>query len=254
MRFADLRAAAMAAVACCCLAGCGHPRSDDPDRAVTAESRLRVAAASEESGNREMAGSMYAEAAAAAPASSEIQLRAAEGLARAGKLEAAADILVRRLRDSPRDVDLLGALGGVQILAGKPEQAVATLSSVLAARPDDVRSLVNKAVALDMLRRPNEAQPLYRRALVLAPGDATISNDLALSLMLSGHLDEARQTLAPFRGASGMPDRMAVNLAILDAAGGRADLSAPVLLGRVGAADSAALMDAIRQAPVAARP
>lgn len=253
MRSGDLRAAALALSALCVLAGCNSRTADGSDRSVSAESRLRVAAASETAGYRDMAASSYAEAARAAPEDGSVQVQAAEGLARTGKREDAARVLARRLAADPKDIAAGRALGEVQILSGRPEQAVATLTAVLAARPDDIGALGNKGVALDLLNRHAEAQQLYRRALALAPGDATISNDLALSQMLSGHLDDARRTLEPFRGASGVPNRIAINLAILDAAAGRSDIAGPVLEGRVVRADPASLADAIRQAPVMSR-
>ena len=45
-------------------------------------------------------------------------------------------------------------------------------------------------------------------------------NDLALSLMLSGHSDEARKVLLPFRDVANLPERVRINLGIVEAAGG----------------------------------
>jgi Flp pilus assembly protein TadD len=226
------------------LAGCAAQQGSGQQGSMNAEERLRLAAAAEASGDRDMAVSMYASAASEAPGNTPTQLRCAEGMARNGKIEDAAALLSRRLKSAPHDPEVLGTLGAIQVLAGQPSQAVQTLSQVLVAKPDDVKALANKAIALD------EAQQLYRKALALAPGDAAISNDLALSLMLSGRADEARQVLSPFRDVEGLPERMRVNLGILDAADGHSEEARQLLGTRIGAADLATLTQAIGKGSV----
>jgi Flp pilus assembly protein TadD len=117
---------------------------------------------------------------------------------------------------------------------------------VLAAHPDDVRAMANKAVALDTMGNHAEAQALYGQALSLRPNDPAISNDLALSLMQSGHLAQARRTLEPFRNVAGLPERIGINLGLLDAASGQAELAQPVL-SHVKSDDLVALTQAIQQ-------
>jgi Flp pilus assembly protein TadD len=168
-------------------------------------------------------------------------------LTRNDKLDDAEGVLQRRLKTTPRDVDLLRTLGAVQVMAGKPSQAVLTLSSVLIAKPDDVKAMVDKAVALDILRRHNEAQVLYRQALALSPGDAAVSNDLALSLLLSGQPAAADLVLAPFRDSAGLPERIRTNLGIMDAASGRPADAHAMLGSRIDAADLASLTQAINE-------
>jgi Flp pilus assembly protein TadD len=238
----------LTAAACCLLAGCSIFRGDNKEKSLTAESRLDVAAAAEESGDKQTAASMYFAAAAQAPSDSAIQLRCAEGLARNGKMDDAEVLLARRLKTAPGDGNVLRTLGAVQVMAGKPALALQTLSQVLASKPDDVKALTDKAVALDMLHRHAEAQALYRQALTLSPRDIAISNDLALSLLLSGRPDAGAEVLAPFRETAGLPERIRTNLGIMDAASGRA-ADAHALLGtRIDAADLASLTQAINRA------
>jgi Flp pilus assembly protein TadD len=233
------------ACACWLLAGCAAKPVDGRGAALTASSRLDVAEAAEESGDKQTAAGMYLAAANEAPKDASVQLRAAEGLARNGRLDDAQALLERRLKGGPTDLDLLRTLGAVQVMAGKPAAAVRSLSAVLVRAPDDVRAMVDKAVALDISRRHAEAQVLYRQALILAPGDAAVSNDLALSLMLSGQSAEAEGVLAPFRESSGLPERIRTNLGIVDAASGHSADAQAVLGSRIGAADLATLTAAI---------
>lgn len=226
------------------LAGCA-PQGDEPKRGLTAGSRLRVAEAAEASGDRQTALSMYAAAANDAPDDTQTQLRSAEGLARNGGVEGAAALLTHRLKATPRDADLMRTLGAIQVMAGEPARAIRTLSDVLATKPNDAQALVNKAVALDILHKHDEAQELYRKALVQLPDDLTISNDLALSLMLSGHPEEARLTMLPFRDATSLPERVRINLGILDAATGHPAEARQLLGTRIGSGDLVSLTRAI---------
>jgi Flp pilus assembly protein TadD len=154
-------------------------------------------------------------------------------------------LVAHRLKIAPNDLELQRTMGALQVMAGQSRDAIQTLSIVLASKPDDVKALANKAIALDVLGRHDEAQGLYRRALILLPGDPAVSNDLALSLMLSGQLDEARRTLEPFRNVAGLPERMAVNLGIMDAATGHDEEARQLLESRIAAADLASLTQAI---------
>lgn len=225
------------------LAGCASHQT--VEHGLTAESRLRVADAAETSGDKQTARSMYAAAANDSPNDTQIQLRSAEGLTRNGGLGDAAELLARRLKSTPRDPELLRTLGAIQIMSGEPGRAILTLSDVLAAKPDDAKALVNKAVALDILHKHDEAQVLYRKAMMQLPDDMTIANDLALSLLLSGQREAARLTLLPFRDARELPERVRTNIGILDAATGHPVEAGQVLGSRIASADLASLTQAI---------
>jgi Flp pilus assembly protein TadD len=213
---------------------------------MSSDSRLRVALAAEGSGDRDMAISMYAAAAAESPNDSVVLERSAEGLARSGRLDEAAALLMRHLQGGARSPELLRTLGSIQVLEGQPALAEASFTEALAARPNDVKSLTDKGVALDMEHRHAEAQVLYRKALALAPGDVAISNDLALSLLLSGHSDEAGKVLAPFRDAGDLPERVRINLGIVEAAEGDHAGAQQLLAGSVDGPDLATLTQAIQ--------
>lgn len=244
MKWVGLTCVATSAAWIGLLAGCS-PQHDGQQHGLTSESRLRVADAAEASGDRQTALSMYAAAANDAPNDTPTQLRSAEGLARNGGLEDASAVLTRRLKTTPHDADLQRTLGAIQVMAGEPARAIVTLSGVLAAKPNDTTALVNKAVALDILHKHDEAQGLYRTALLQSPDDLTISNDLALSLLLSGQREEARLTMLPFRDAPNLPERIRTNLGILDAANGHSAEARQLLGSRIGAGDLASLTQAI---------
>lgn len=245
----DWKIALVAACACGWLTGCAVRPEAGASGGLTASSRLNVAAAAEEAGDRQTAAGMYLAAANEAETDAAVQVRCGEGLVRLGRLDDAQALLDSRIKGGMRDGDVLRTLGAVQVMAGRPAAAVQSLSAALAVRPDDGKAMVDKAVALDILQQHEAAQVLYRQALALAPNDATVSNDLALSLMLSGRVAEAEAVLAPFHDTAGLPERMRTNLGIVAAASGHAADAAALLGSRIAAADLATLTGAIERGP-----
>ena len=217
----------------------------------TSDSRLRVAEAAEQSGDKDMAASQFAAAAEASPEDTATQIAAAGGLARAGKWPAARDLLTVRLKAHPNDPNLLRALASLHLLAGQFGPAIARLDQALAVAPSDTNALVDKAVALDLQHRHAEAQRLYRRALAILPDDPVISNDLAVSLMIEGRIREAQDVLAPFADSDTVPERLKNNLGILFAANGDTEDSRRMLEGRLADADLTALTHALTVAGTA---
>jgi Flp pilus assembly protein TadD len=101
------------------------------------------------------------------------------------------------------------------VICGKPADAIATLDRVLASDPKNVRALVNKAVPLDIMGQHADAQPLYRRAQAMAPNDAAIANNLALSIALGGRIADAEQVIKPFIASEAVPARLKATMQVL---------------------------------------
>jgi hypothetical protein len=89
----------LALLSCLLAAGCGSlPGLEEGGRqADTGNARLRVAAAAEESGQAQVALSMYAAAAAAEPGSAPIQARFVAALLRGGHVAQAGQVVNRAL-------------------------------------------------------------------------------------------------------------------------------------------------------------
>ncbi len=214
--------------ACGGLAAC---TSADTQRKPTlsTNARLQVAEAAEASGDRDLAISMYTAAAANEPSNIALQLRCAEALARSGNVEQARQILTELLHANDRQPDLVRALALIDIVAGRPAQAVAAFNEILTANPGDIRALVDKAVALDLQGKHTEAQAIYRQVLATAPNDAAVRNDLAVSMMLEGRTGPALEMLVPLQDADTSPPRLKMNLGILYAANGDLERSRQLL-------------------------
>jgi Flp pilus assembly protein TadD len=194
--------------------------SAPPAPTLAGEPRLRLGQAAEESGDLGMAENMYAAASAAAPKDASIQLRYADVLVRSGKVGEAREVLARHLDTVSDQQQLRDGLGSIDVLAGEPARAIGEFDTGLAADPNDIRALVNKAVALDLLGHHGEAQTLYRRALILIPGDAVVVNNLALSMLLGGQAREAAEVVATLRNRSDVLPRIRASVGVVLAADG----------------------------------
>lgn len=226
--------------ACFALSACASVNAQH-DRTMSADAQLQVAAAAEQSGDNELALSMFTAAAASEPANINLQLRCADALARKGKIEEARKLLTERLRAYPGQPDLTRALALIDLVAGQPALAIAELDQILAGNPGDTRALVDKAVALDLQGQHATAQAIYRQVLAASPDDVAARNDLALSLMLEGRTRQAIDMLAPIQNVDGSPQRLKTNLGILYAATGDVERSRRLLGDRVSNSDVSAL-------------
>lgn len=247
----------LAGLAAISLAACGTVNQQrdglrDPDSA----SRMRVALAAEASGQQDVAISMFAAAASAAPSDLEAQSRYAAALGRAGLLTEAEQVLTRALQQSPRDARLLLALAQVRVRSGGATEALAMFDQVLAQSPRSVPAMNGRGVALDLLGRHGEAQQGYRAAQALEPANMASANNLAMSLMLDGRSSEAVPILSALRQRSGAPPRVTNNLGIAQAASGDAQAARATLAGRVDDEDVGRIVESLRPtgAPFAPAP
>ena len=226
------------------LAGCAGGSSAslrEPDR----ESRLRVAAVAEASGQTDIALSIYAAAAAAEPGKAEAQAHFAAALLRAGDTARADEVLSRALSRHPDDPALLNQLGRLRLRTEATEAALSLFDRLLASVPRNASGLDGRGVALDLLGRHAEAQQSYRAALAVAPSSITAGNNLAMSLMLTGRPAEARELLQVLARRSGAPPRVAVNLAVARAAAGEQEGSAALADQMGGGADLDSMLGAL---------
>jgi Flp pilus assembly protein TadD len=130
--------------------------------------------------------------------------------------------LERRLADaaagdpsSATGGDLLKA-GRARIAAGDPAGAEPILRKYVAERPNDVRGLLALAAALDLSGKGADAAGLYARAEKIAPDDPAVLNNKALSLALSGRMDESAALLRRAASSSRASAKVKGNLALVD--------------------------------------
>ena len=214
-------------------------------RSPDTASRLRVAAAAESSGHVDVALSMYAAVAAAAPGDAEVQARYAGALGRSGQVDEAGQVLHAALQRQPNNERLLTAFGQTRIQAGAAAEALVAFDQALAVAPRNAAALNGKGIALDLLGRHADAQQSYRTALVLDPANIAATNNQAVSLLLSGQPQQAAELLAPLRWRRNAPERVLVNLGIATAASGDKRVARDILADRIDSEDLGHLTDAL---------
>jgi len=89
------------------------------------------------------------------------------------------------------DADVLGYLGSVYAMTGRPRDAVAVYRNALAASPDHLNSLEGLATLLALEQEHGEVEGLMRRALELRPRDGPFTAMLAGARHAVGRGDEA---------------------------------------------------------------
>lgn len=104
----------------------------------------------------------------------------------------------------PGSVDARKILAAIHLKMGEPEQTLAVLKPLLAAKKDDPQLFALAAEAYMLLKEPDAASGLFEKASDLVPADAALQTQLALSRMASGDTTQAITELErASRGDSG---------------------------------------------------
>ena len=190
---------------------------------------MRIAGAAEKAGDPASAEVFYQRAADLRPQDAVAAISLARSLAEQGYNDAAMAVLQKAHEMLPGNILVAATLGRLLVAMRQPEQALAAFEDGLRADPRSVSLLIGRGVALDALGQHFPAQECYQAALAIAPHNVAAQNDLALSLVLSGHADQAVGLLRALRQASDPADAATVSGTLAfaaDSQAGPADASA----------------------------
>ena len=167
---------------------------------------MRIGAAAHSGGDLPTAVSVFRRAAEMAPHEPAPLIAAGDVLLQMGEVNEA---IVSYHAALVRPGDTHGAQVGLArafLKTGKPELALAPISTALDESPGDPKLLLLLGVTRDLAGQHGEAQAYYRDALTRAPGDPALTVNLALSLTLSGDYPNAIAVLQPLAmGPAGSP-------------------------------------------------
>ncbi len=233
------------------VAGCGTvgQSGEDAFRNPASASRIRVAMAAEQSGQMDIALSMYAAAAAAAPDDPAVQSRFAGALLRAGQPQQADQVLSRALERRPDDVTLLLARGRLRLATGGSQEALGLFDRVLSRDPTNTAALNGRGIALYQLGHTRQAEEAFRAVLAAAPGNVPAANNLGTLLYLEGRAAEAVAVLSDVSTRPGAPARVMTNLGIAQAAAGDRNAAQATLAGRISTEDFESLAASLGAGP-----
>lgn len=121
----------------------------------------------------------------------------------------------------PNDRDVLAAYG--KALAGAGELQAALEAIRRAQRPEypDWKLLSAEGAILDQMGSPEEARALYRKALDINPGEASIQSNIGMSYLLQGDLRTAETYLSAAARSPGADSTVRQNLALVVGLQGR---------------------------------
>jgi Flp pilus assembly protein TadD len=182
---------------------------------------VRLARASRRAGDYGSAVNLYRNAVAAGAGDPSLLVELADTLVDAGSPDDGIDVYWKVLGlpkvDPSSGVRLAAVrgLGRAYLQLGQADTSLEHWNEALQLAPQDAASLVGRGVALDTLGRHGEAQTAYRTVLTDAPHDVPARNDLALSLAMSGHYDEALEIIMPMARAATSTTQLRQNLALI---------------------------------------
>jgi serine/threonine-protein kinase len=103
--------------------------------------------------------------------------------------EGAREQYVKGLEHDPNNPDLLTLLGGIESTLGKWDDALTHKKQAALLDPRSVSANGRLAGAYHVLRRFNEEQPVWDRALALSPGNLSLIQGKVIGLVSLGQLD-----------------------------------------------------------------
>ena len=139
----------------------------------------------------------------------------AAALRAAGETNQAVAVMRKAAIYHPSDREVLAAFGKALAADGQFKQALATIRSAQRTDNPDWQLLAAEGGILDSLADHEKARDLYRQALVLAPGEPQILNNLGMSYVLTNELEKAEEALRQAVAGPGATLKTRQNLALV---------------------------------------
>lgn len=212
-----LRSAAAAALVSASVAGCKTTSSSATTGSIRTAADHGAEPDAPSRRDLDAAGARYR----ANPRDSAAAINYAQALRSIGQRAQAAAVLEQASIENPKNRAVLGAYGRALADAGNYEQAFDILSRAHTPDQPDWRILSVQGAVLDQMGRHDEARRYYASALKLAPDEASVLSNLALSYALSKELAQAETTLRRAVMKNPNSQRIRQNLALVVGLQGR---------------------------------
>ena len=177
-------------------------------------SLMRQAQATQKAGDVQSALALYQEAAALSHGAIEAHLQLALLLQSQGDLAGAQEVLNQAQGINAKHPAIDLQLGKLAVQQNRPDAALEHFANGLGHWPQSIDLLNGKGVALDMMRRHDEAQAAYLQAIGQGKAKTEfVRNNLAMSYIMSDRYKDAIETLEGIENIQGTPV-MRQNLAL----------------------------------------
>jgi len=202
-------------------------RSSGAQDRVLLETLSQMARDSEARTRYPQAVDQYSRLVEAAPENEEYVLGLARNLRYTGRPQEALRQVRRALSEDriSESLDVRIELARALAATGAHSDAAALVADMRTQAPDDPRILALAGILADRDGRHQAAQEAYRAVLAANPDDLRTANNLALSLALSGDLEEAIRLQTETARHPAATLQMRQNLAVLYAFAGRMDMA-----------------------------
>ncbi|WP_242538579.1 tetratricopeptide repeat protein [Trinickia acidisoli] len=201
------------------LTGCANgPRIETrpvvSERGVDKSTDLRIAETALESGDTQLAASLFEKALKADPNSLRAELGFADAIYQAGDLARAGVLYAHVAATAPDDPRAQLGLARVALRERRLDDAVARYRRLVDAYPDNAVAAEGLGAALDLQGNHGQAQAVYRAALARHPEAQGLKTNLGLSLILDRHAREGANVLLDVAGLPDAPPQARENLAL----------------------------------------
>lgn len=236
-------ALAMSALAVGLLTGCAsgphvQTRAVVAERGADKSTDLRIAESALESGDTQLAISLFERALQADPHSLPAQLGLADAIYGTGDLARAGVLYRQAAAAGPGDPRAELGLARVALRERRLDEAIARYRRLAAAHPENAVVAEGLGAALDLQGNHAEAQAVYRTALTHHPEAQGLKANLGLSLILERRAREGANVLLDIAGLPDAPAQARENLALAYGLLGNAEAAKSILTADMPAASA----------------
>lgn len=200
------------------LAACGSaaPPDSPSDAARAAEARGEWAAAAR----------LWEAERLLMPQDTKVSLALVRALRLAGDCARAAPHLVALQKADPLNLDVMLESAKCEFVSGRFPAAAEILQAAVKIHPNSSEAETVYGATLDHMNRSAEARRHHDRAVELAPRNAVVLSNKAISVALAGDLAQGLGLMREAARLPGASARVRLNLALLEAVAGNGDVAA----------------------------
>ncbi|WP_442808445.1 tetratricopeptide repeat protein [Trinickia soli] len=236
-------ALALASLSLGLLTGCASgPRVETrpvvAERGADKSTDLRIAESALESGDVQLALSLFERTLKADPRSLPAQLGLADAIYQTGDLARAGVLYRQAAANAPDDPRAQLGLARVALRERRLDEAVARYRALVAKYPDNAVASEGLGAALDLQGHHGQAQAIYRAALARHPEAQGLRANLGLSLILARRAREGANVLLDIAALPDAPAQARENLALAYGVLGNAEAAKRILTADMPAASA----------------
>jgi len=199
---------------------------------------LRIAESALESGDTQLAISLFERALNADPSSLPAELGLADAIYQTGDLARSGVLYRQAAAAAPNDPRAQLGLARVALRERRLDEAVSRYRQLLSAHPDNAVAAEGLGAALDLQGKHGEAQAVYRSALARHPEAQGLKANLGLSLILDRRARDGANVLLDIAGLPDAPAQARENLALAYGVLGNAEAAKQILTADMPAASA----------------